>query len=140
VHALAAEDQMLVAELAEHSLREVAVDDLCFLEAQDVGLFFTQEPLDDRQAGADAVYVPGRKLETHRRPLAMGAIAVDTSGRRPAQLKGPRSGGMERGPTWRRLREVNCSSHGPGNRGKTRKGRLAIAGFVLGLESCRPDE
>jgi hypothetical protein len=63
MHALAADDLVDVAELAEHARREVAVADLGLLQAQDVRRFLAQELLDDVEPGADGIDVPGRDLE-----------------------------------------------------------------------------
>src|SRR5688572_5558555 len=53
--------------------------------------------------------------------------------------KGPRSGGVERGPPSVVYARTITSDH-PGNRGKTRSNRRAIAALLLAARSCRPDE
>ncbi len=59
MHALAVKHDMLIAERAERIEGEVVVDDLGFLEAQDVGRGFLQKLLDDGDPEADRVDVPG---------------------------------------------------------------------------------
>src|SRR3546814_20735378 len=58
-HALAVGDDMRIAQPFEHGLGKQTAFDLGFLKAQDVGRLLAQEFLDDADAGADAVDVPG---------------------------------------------------------------------------------
>ncbi len=69
VHALAVQDDVVVAERAERLQREVAIDDLGLLQAQDVGLLVAQELLDDGDPETDRVDVPGDDL--HGRDVAL---------------------------------------------------------------------
>ncbi len=66
VHALAAEDLVNVAEAVEHAGGEVGVADLGLLQAQYVGRFLAEELLDDLDACADGIDVPGGDLERER--------------------------------------------------------------------------
>ena len=63
VHRLAVQDLMRIAELAERRVGKVAVDHLGFLQAQDVGRFLAQKALDDVDAKANRIDVPGSDLE-----------------------------------------------------------------------------
>jgi hypothetical protein len=63
VHALAAQDQMRISEAAEDRVGKVAVDDLGFLQAQDIRLLFDQEALDDVEPRSHRIDVPGSNLQ-----------------------------------------------------------------------------
>jgi len=97
VHALAVQLAMDVAVSVEQLEREDAVEHLGFLEAEDVGLLLDDQPLDQRGSRANRIDVPGCDFQpfAHRSRLACLA----------RQEKGPRSGGMERGPTERLSRK-----------------------------------
>ena len=105
MHRLAMDDVEIIAELPEEARREVIVYDLGFLKAEDVGLLFRNQPLDEPDPGADRVDVPGCNFQ----PFAHGdALTLRLPKRkrraffRPAPgspEKGPRTGGMVRGPT-----------------------------------------
>ena len=62
VHPLAVEQAMHIAEPLEHRMRERAVLNLGFLQAQNVRAFGRQKLLDDRYPGSNRVDVPGRDL------------------------------------------------------------------------------
>ena len=99
VHLLALEHAVHVAVLAEQVGREDVVGDLGFLQAQDVGLLLAKQPLDDAEPGADRIHVPGGDLDAVAHVLALSHFWL------AEQIKGPRSGGMERGPTKRSSRK-----------------------------------
>ena len=63
VHPLAVQLLVGVAVPLEQRGREDAVEHLGFLQAQDVGLLLGDQPLDERDAGADRVDVPGSDLQ-----------------------------------------------------------------------------
>ena len=71
-------------------------------------------------------------------PAALGRVLRQCGASRPTQ-KGPRSGGMERGPTWRSSRRREVVHVHPGNRGKN-PGRPTSARTLLGQRTCRLHE
>src|SRR3546814_19868564 len=54
---------MLIAQPPERGGGEVAIDDLGFLEAEDIGLRFPQKALDDLDAETNRIDVPGDDFE-----------------------------------------------------------------------------
>ena len=58
VHALAVDYDVAIAQPPERIDREILVDDLGFLKAQDIGLGLAQELLDDTDPEADRIDVP----------------------------------------------------------------------------------
>ncbi|PAV72981.1 hypothetical protein WR25_16638 [Diploscapter pachys] len=100
VHALAVDDDMVVAERAEGIEGEVGVDDLGFLEAQDVGFHLAQELFDDGDPETDRIDVPGDDLHAG------------------ASRRG-RGGGQGSGRPWGRMR------HAPSGRPELVEGQLS---------------
>ena len=96
VHRLAADDDVVVAEPPEQPFRELAVADLGLLQAEDVGRFLDEEFLDDLDAGADRIDVPGRDFQS-------GGHGGGLSGRWPVDVGGengraPAPGAWSGGP------------------------------------------
>src|SRR5690606_12443032 len=115
MHRLAADLEVVVAEPPEQAFGKFGVADLGFLQAEDVGRLLDEEPLDDGGAGADRIDVPGGDLEVrHRWRCSEPAGASPPSSR---DVKGPRSGGVERGPT-KRCYARSIAWTRPGNRGE----------------------
>src|SRR5206468_9519481 len=90
VHALAVELDMRIAVALEGIGWEDAVEHLGFLQAENVRLLLLDQALDQPDARAHRIDVPRCNLQ----PLCHFRRLAPT----PRQTKGPRSGGMERGP------------------------------------------
>lgn len=63
VHFLTMDGDVFIAERAKRRVREIAVDDLRFLKAQDVGGGFAEELLDDVHAEPHRIDVPRRNAD-----------------------------------------------------------------------------
>src|SRR4051794_33740236 len=100
MHALAVQCVMDIAVLPEKIGGKDAVQHLGFLKAEDIRLLLSEQALDQPGPGADRVDVPGCDLQP--------SAHVSRLARRAANEKGPRSGGMERGPTERVSRKGPC--------------------------------
>ena len=70
---LAADLDVAIAELMEGGEREQVVRALRFLQAEDVGRMLAQQTLDQRQAQANGVDVPGGDGERHRKGPGVSA-------------------------------------------------------------------
>ena len=113
MHALAVERVVDVAVAVEEVGREDGVEHLGFLEAENVRLLLGDQALDQRDARAHRVDVPRSDLQpiTHVRRLPSPG----------PQEKGPRSGGLERGPAKRSSRKgFHITRVTGGNPGKLR--------------------
>ncbi len=109
MHALTIELPMHIAMTIEQVSGEDIVEHLRLLKAQDVRLLLCDQALDKRGARAHRVDVPRSDLDTFAHVPRLACS--------PRQKKGPRSGGMERGPP--SVRHARDSAD-PGNRGKPR--------------------
>ena len=111
VHPLAMDDDMLIAGGAEQIEGKVVIDDLRLLKTQDVGRGLGQKLLDDGGAEPHRIDVPrgdfheagcsGGQGGRQDYP-ALGFLPCkgwNEGGAATQKRKGPRSGGMERGPT-----------------------------------------
>ena len=107
---------MIVAEPAEQRLREIGVADLGLLQAEDVGRFLDAgiSRRSRSRARIELMFQDAILREEDMAGLA-GACRLSTR----TQMEGPRSGGVERGPT-KRCYARSIAKDGSGNRGKTR--------------------
>ena len=69
---LAMQGDVLVAERAERLFRELVVGALGLLQAEDVGRLLLKEALDERDAQAHGIDVPGGDRKRHRGSLSAG--------------------------------------------------------------------
>jgi hypothetical protein len=58
VHWLAIDHHMAIAQLPEQAFGKQAVDDLCFLKAQNIGRLLFQKAFDNVDPGADRIDIP----------------------------------------------------------------------------------
>lgn len=126
VHTLPVELLMPVSVLREEIGRENAIEHLRFLEAQDIRLLFCNEALNEVGARTNGVDIPGDDLE-----LGHGRRCKHARRALRAYEKGPRSGGMERGPTERLSRKGSAEPRVTGgNPGRSIGPNLYLGLFV----------